>query len=85
MMQPAGISPLVSFEYETVTEVSSMRMPSPEGSDLQTKSVVVSRQMPPDSAEQTGAESVQSVSVGLASTVQREPAGLTVTQVKVFS
>ena len=78
MMQPAGISPLVSFEYETVTEVSSMRMPSPEGSDLQTKSVVVSRQMPPDSAEQTGAESVQS-------TVQREPAGLSVTQVKVFS
>ena len=62
-----------------------MRMPSPEGSDLQTKSVVVSRQMPPDSAEQMGAESVQSVSVGLASTVQREPAGLTVTQVKVFS
>lgn len=62
-----------------------MRMPSPEGSDLQTKSVVVSRQMPPDSAEQTGSESVQSASVGLALTVQREPAGLSVTQVKVFS
>ena len=65
--------------------MSSIRIPEPEGSASQTKSVVVSRQMPLAACVHTGVLSEQGLSVALAAAVQREPSGFFVTHVKVFS